>query len=90
VLQILDGEKLDYLFIDGDHTYAGVKRDFEMYSPLVRSGGQVAFHDIAEHTREPSCEVDKFWNEIKQHYRHREMIENPKQGWAGIGVLFLP
>src|SRR5580704_6761254 len=44
VLQILAGEELDYLFLDGDHTYSGVQRDFQMYGPLVRSGGIVAFH----------------------------------------------
>jgi predicted O-methyltransferase YrrM len=90
VLELLGGEKLDYLFIDGDHTYEGVKKDFEMYSPLVRSQGLIAFHDVVEHRKERSCEVDKFWNEIKQHYGHREFIEDPNQGWAGIGVLFLP
>jgi len=36
----------DFLFIDGDHTYEGVEGDFEMYSPLVRRGGIIAFHDI--------------------------------------------
>jgi predicted O-methyltransferase YrrM len=90
VLGVLAGDRLDYLFIDGDHTYAGVKQDFEMYSPLVRSGGIVAFHDIAENPRDSRCEVVNFWNEIKQQYPHREMIENPSQGWAGIGVLFIP
>jgi predicted O-methyltransferase YrrM len=89
VERLLGGNKLDYLFIDGDHTYEGVKRDFEMYSRLVRSGGMIAFHDIAVHTTEKSCEVDRFWNEIKQRFRHREFVENPNQGWAGIGVLFV-
>jgi predicted O-methyltransferase YrrM len=90
VLRLLGGEKLDYLFIDGDHTYEGVKKDFEMYAPLVRPQGLVAFHDVAEHRRDLSCEVDKFWSEVKQCYRHQEFIENSNQGWAGIGVLFLP
>jgi predicted O-methyltransferase YrrM len=89
VERLLAGDKLDYLFIDGDHTYEGVKRDFEMYSPLVRRGGMIAFHDIAMHTKEESCEVDRLWNEIKQRFYHREFVENPKQGWAGIGVLFV-
>jgi predicted O-methyltransferase YrrM len=89
-LHILSGEPLDYLFLDGDHTYDGVRRDFEMYAPLVRSGGIVAFHDIAEHKREKDCGVDGFWSETKQRYRHREIIADPKQGWAGIGVLFMP
>jgi len=90
VQRLLAGDKLDYLFIDGDHTYDGVKRDFEMYSPLVRSGGMIAFHDIAVHTKDNSCEVDHFWNEIKKRFHHREFVENPSQGWAGIGVLFVP
>jgi predicted O-methyltransferase YrrM len=84
---ILQGEPLDFLFIDGDHTYEGVKRDFEMYSPLVRKGGIVAFHDIAEHLPEEHCEVARFWEEIKQQYPHREIIEDRNQRWAGIGIL---
>ncbi|ADV64753.1 O-methyltransferase-like protein [Desulfurococcus mucosus DSM 2162] len=42
----LNGRGVDSLFIDGDHSYEGVKRDFEMYSPLVKKGGIIAFHDI--------------------------------------------
>jgi len=82
-------QSLDVLFIDGDHTYEGVKRDFRSYSPLVRTGGIVAFHDIAEHPKETDCDVSRFWNEVKMSYRHEEIIENPEQGWAGIGVLYV-
>jgi len=86
----LTGENtVDLLFIDGDHSYAGVKRDFEMYSPLVRSGGVVAFHDIAEHPDEALCEVSRFWKEIKGSFRHQEIIADKQQGWAGIGVLYM-
>ena len=35
----------DFLFIDGDHTREGVRKDYEMYAPLIRVGGIVAFHD---------------------------------------------
>ncbi len=90
VERILAGKPLDYLFIDGDHTYEGVKRDFEMYSPLVRGGGMIAFHDIARHRRNEDCQVDKFWNDVKHGHQYREIIESPEQGWAGIGVLFMP
>src|SRR5262245_14196367 len=42
----LQGTAVDLLWIDGDHSYAGVRQDFEMYGGLVRSGGLIAFHDI--------------------------------------------
>jgi len=82
----LHGGMLDFLFIDGDHTYEGVKHDFEMYSPLVRKGGLVAFHDICGHHVGVS-EVDRYWNQIKGSYRHSEIVEDPNQKWAGIGLL---
>lgn len=84
----LDG-KVDFLFVDGDHTYEGIKKDFEMYSPLVREGGLIAFHDIIEHPPETGCNVNKFWNEIKYDYKYIEIIEDIKQDWAGIGVIYL-
>lgn len=48
VLRQLQGEPLDFLFLDGDHTLAGVSLDYQMYAPLVRSGGWIGFHDITE------------------------------------------
>jgi predicted O-methyltransferase YrrM len=80
---------LDVLFIDADHAYNGVKDDFLSYSPLVRPGGIVAFHDIGEHPKETGCDVARFWNEVKTSYRHEEIIENPEQRGWGIGVLYL-
>jgi cephalosporin hydroxylase len=86
--ELLVDKKVDLLFIDGDHSYEGVKKDFEMYSPLVAAGGMIVLHDIAVHTKFANCDVDRFWNEIKVTFQHREIIEDPKQGWAGIGVLW--
>ncbi|BCX15609.1 MAG: hypothetical protein KatS3mg097_501 [Candidatus Parcubacteria bacterium] len=89
VKEVLNGNQLDFLFIDGDHSYEGVKKDFEMYSPLVRKGGIIAFHDINIHLNAPEIGVNKFWNEIKNRFVHKEMIKGHISGWAGIGVLFL-
>lgn len=36
---------IDLLFIDGDHSYEGVKRDWALFTPFVRSFGVVVFHD---------------------------------------------
>jgi len=38
-------EPIDVLFIDGDHSYEAVLSDWLLYSPMVKSGGIVAFHD---------------------------------------------
>jgi predicted O-methyltransferase YrrM len=36
---------IDLLFIDGDHTYEGVKRDWDLFIPHVSPFGVVVFHD---------------------------------------------
>jgi predicted O-methyltransferase YrrM len=83
----LDGTQLDFVFIDGDHTYEGVKQDFEMYSPLVRPGGIIGVHDICTHPPEADCHVDKFWHEVRDRYRHKEFMSRPHD-WGGIGVVW--
>jgi len=77
---------VDVLFIDGDHTYAGVKIDFELYSPLVRSGGLIALHDIVPSESNKEIEVSRFWNEIRGKYKTEEIIFEGNQ--LGIGLIF--
>lgn len=89
VKKILSDGKIDFLFIDGDHTYQGVKKDFEMYSQLVKSNGIIAFHDIVEHPPETGCEVARFWTEVKDSYKHVEIVKDWSQKWAGIGVIYM-
>lgn len=80
-------EKLDMLFIDGDHSYAGAKLDYLLYKDFVKDGGLIVFHDIAESDKhkETGCNVHILWNELKKHYRNHEIITNGK--WAGIGII---
>ena len=92
---ILRDDKVDFLFIDGDHSYEGVKKDFEMYSPLVRKGGIIAFHDIIPDyytkygikTSSWAGEVYKFWNEVKEKYEHLEIVKDKNQDGFGIGII---
>jgi cephalosporin hydroxylase len=86
--RLLNGKKLDVLLIDGDHTYKGVKTDFANYSPFVKKGGIIAFHDIVEHQNDLKCKVHEFWSEIKTRYNYKEIISEKGGSWAGIGVLF--
>jgi hypothetical protein len=49
--------QVDFLFIDGNHSYEYHKGDFQNYSKFVRSGGIIAFHDIFGQYRH-------FWQEL--------------------------
>jgi predicted O-methyltransferase YrrM len=85
--RILGGKKIDFLFIDGDHTLEGVSMDYQMYHPLVRKGGIIAFHDILPHPTVPSCQVDKFWKKVKKGRKTKEFIDADDKTWGGIGVI---
>jgi predicted O-methyltransferase YrrM len=85
--KILGEDGIDLLFIDGDHSYKGVRLDYEMYSPLMSRGGIIAFHDVCFHPYFPTCEVNKLWDEIKKNYKYFEFIDPKDKTWGGIGVL---
>lgn len=74
----------DFIFIDADHKYEGVKKDWELYRQLV-THGYIAFHDIKAKPKDDPAkliEVPKLWDEIKIRFKHHEIGDNP-----GIGIL---
>lgn len=80
---------IDFLFIDGDHSYEGVKQDYQHFAPLVNTGGIIAFHDIVKRPSVPDIEVYRFWNELKTLPGAREFVEARADVTPiGIGVLF--
>jgi predicted O-methyltransferase YrrM len=87
VKNVLGPEMLDFLFLDGDHTYEGIKKDFEMYNPLVKKGGIIAIHDIMPTLKYDNYRVSTYWNEIKSKYEYAEIVEDCDQDWRGIGLI---
>lgn len=45
---------VDLLFLDGDHSYEGVRADFEHWLPALRPGASLFFHDAAPPTGYPA------------------------------------
>lgn len=88
---------VDLLFLDGDHSYEGISRDFELYWRLVQPGGMIVFHDIVEDNRTRhgidtggwTGGVPRFWAEVKQRHRYREFVRDWAQDGLGIGVIFV-
>jgi cephalosporin hydroxylase len=85
VKSILGDDRVDFLFIDGDHTYEGVRGDYLMYRDFVRSEGYIAFHDIndSEFHRANNVGVPRFWDELQG----SKLEFNTRQDWAGIGLI---
>lgn len=53
-------EPIALLWVDGDHSYDGVKRDFAAWAPHVAPGGILAFHDSLS----PRLGVARFLDEL--------------------------
>jgi len=87
---LLGGQPIDLLFIDGDHTYRGVRADFLEYAPRVRDGGLVVFHDILPTETHPEVEVHRLWRKLQEidadHCQEVIRID-PERPWGGFGVL---
>lgn len=76
----LSDAPIDFLFIDGDHSYDGVKQDFEQYAPLVRPGGMVALHDVVA---ADAPGVARFWSELTETHE----TEVRADSIYGIGIV---
>ena len=44
--KLFHAEELDFVYIDGDHTYENVKAELDAYWPLIKRGGVMGGHDI--------------------------------------------
>ncbi len=87
VAQELNGRKADFLFIDGDHTEAGVTADYNDYKEFVRPGGIIAFHDIVENQPLATNQVYHLWKRLKLVANVQEFVADPNQCGFGIGLL---
>lgn len=77
----LDGQPINLLFIDGRHSYSGVRTDYNLYGILTKN--IIAIHDVINRNQ-PN--VRKFWNELiitNNEVRDRTFITI--QSWPTVG-----
>ena len=62
-IELTNGIKIDFIFIDGSHQFLDVLKDFEQSFPLVKENGWIAFHDVVPTW--PGSE--RVWHNIAKH-----------------------
>jgi predicted O-methyltransferase YrrM len=68
---------VDFIFIDGDHSYEGISKDWQLYADKVRPGGIVALHDTSVVGAGTAWVLDsvRFYNEVIRHDKRYDWIE---------------
>jgi len=74
-----------YIYIDGDHSYEGVKLDYNLFWSRLDANGFMSFHDITErgYLDKGVFGVYKFWEEVSK----KHAISFPLPQSAGLGML---
>jgi predicted O-methyltransferase YrrM len=70
--------QFNMILIDGDHSYEGVKADWDNYFPKLKSGGIICLHD----TFNNSFGVKQLWEEV----RGQLLFSDNFGGNQGVGI----
>lgn len=78
-------KRYQYIYIDGDHSYEGVKLDYNLFWPKLDSGCFMSFHDVVArgYLDKGLFGIWKFWQEIKK--THTVIFPFPKE--SGLGII---
>lgn len=55
---------IDFLFVDGDHSWGGIESDWQGWTPFVERGGIVALHDSRHVDGRPDLDSVRFTRDV--------------------------
>jgi hypothetical protein len=58
-------DSLDFVYVDGDHSYNACLTDLMLFYPKVKTGGLIAGHDYGRDVNGVQDAVDAFWKMMK-------------------------
>lgn len=99
VQQALGGQLADGIFIDGNHIAEVVIADYAYYSPIVKPGGFIFFHDVYWNgddkyygVARAMAEIDRLapvYVVLMQHPVHRFLpwLSKGDTIWGGVGMI---
>lgn len=80
----------EFIYIDADHTYAGVAADFLAYRTLCRPGGVLVLHDIWPNRTDQGIQVPDYWQAITAAgLRCESITSTDHQDGRGLGVVYV-
>jgi predicted O-methyltransferase YrrM len=70
-------ELADFIFIDGDHSYEGIKKDWQIFPDKLKKGGIMALHDtsIGPHDGDWVQDSVRYYNDVIRHDNRFEWLE---------------
>jgi predicted O-methyltransferase YrrM len=70
-------EKVDFIFIDGDHSYEGIQKDWQLYAGRLKADGIMALHDTSVIAIDGGLTLDsvRYYNDVIKHDDRFEWIE---------------
>jgi len=79
----INSQEYDCIFIDADHDYDGVMKDYINSLKFIRKEGWIVFHDI----RNYNTGVKKCWEEVSKNYSIKYEFCHPTSPNCGIGII---
>tara|TARA_B100001287_G_scaffold269997_1_gene268141 strand:+ start:3440 stop:4153 length:714 start_codon:yes stop_codon:yes gene_type:complete len=80
--------KIDYLHIDADHSYEGVKKDFELYSTILNDNGIISIHDTDQSYHDNYIVTDEIKEKDYQSFDGpAKFIKDIPKGWKTFNLF---